>query len=432
MFQRSNIMHLIDLLKGGSLKRKFKTIDSFHYDGYRSNEKLLAEILKHAKTSVKYYSNIESKAEISDFPVINKNIIKDHYQDFFSNEFSLESLIPIQTSGSTGTPFTFYLDKEKKKHRAIEIAYYNSWADYKLGDKHILNAVGGKKSKLKLFLQNEILTNPLHLDGTWLENQRKLIKNGGVRFYIGYASAVDQFTKYCSSKGDSPKDFNLKGIIAIAEKLKESTRELAEKTFGCKVLSRYASAETGVLSHECPEEKKHHLNTAGYYIEILALDSDKTVGFGKIGRVVVTDLYSFGMPLIRYDTGDLAILSNEKCKCGRTSPIFEKLEGRAVENVTDPDGNLISWIAINDALWPYTEISEFQFIQLTKNSYKLKLVSNQKNKSDDKILRDYLGILGKSAKLELEYVDKIEYERSGKKPYIINQYLKDKLQLNTP
>lgn len=422
---RRILFNLSDKILGSPIKNKIKNIHRFHNDSSLSGDaKALEHILNHARQTVPFYKNLQLDLNIESFPVVNKKIIKSNKENFISDIYEIDKLYSATTSGSTGEPFQFFFDKEKLKYRTLEVIYHNSWANYQIGDKHLLNAVGGKKSLLKLFLQNEILTNPLYLDGDWLEYQRKVLKTKKVTFYVGYASAIEEFSKYCQKKGDSPEEFHLKGIIAAAEKLHENTRLRTEKVFGCPVLSRYGALESGVMSQECPEEKKHHINIAHYNVEILDLNEDKSAKPRELGRVVITDLFSKAMPLIRYDIGDFAILSAKKCKCGRTSPIFERLEGRSVENAIDSRGNLVSWVAINDALWPYTEIKEFQFIQKGKIDYELNLVSPEIDSYIDKISKDFQAILGQDIKLSIKFVDRIDRLKSGKKPYIINEYKK--------
>ncbi|MFO7970730.1 MAG: hypothetical protein R6U40_03160 [Desulfobacterales bacterium] len=318
------------------------------------------------------------------------------------------------------------MDNNKRLRRTVEVIYYNTWANYSIGMKHVLNAVGVHKSKLKLFFQNEIMVNPTKLEDDWLEKFRHSLKKRHVEFYVGYSSVIKEIAEYCLKKNDKSEDFSLKGIIATAEPLYENIRSEAEKVFGCPVLSRYAALEFGVLAQECMEGKKHHLNNAGYFIELLSLTSDKPVKRGESGRIVVTDLHSFAMPLIRYDIGDLAVKTDETCCCGRKGPVFESIEGRLVENIHDEKGGKISYVAVNDAMWSFDDIIKFQFIQKDKNNYLMKL-QTKSNFSDEKKLRQRIqNILGNGIKLSVKYVDDIPPLQSGKRPYIINEYLKSK------
>lgn len=425
---RKKLISFVDFITGGRIKKTMKEFDLPITNKKQLQQERLKNLLRHAITTVPYYKSYDNFESLTDFPVINKKIIKEHYDDFISEEYNKDSLIPVTTSGSTGTPFTYLFDKRKKRRRTLEVIYYNGWANYELGDRHLLNAVGSHKSKLKLFLQNEVITNPLHLDLEWLEKQRTALKNDHITLYVGYASAIQHFTEYCKKKNDGPADFDLKGIISIAENLDEHVRKDAETVFGCPVLSRYASLETGVLSQECQEEKNHHVNISSYAVELLSFDSDDPVNPGELGRVVVTDLFSYGMPLIRYDIGDVAMKAETNCSCGIGGPIFKKIRGRITDNVLDQDGNLVSWAAINVIIWPYKEIKEFRFIQTDRFKFELLLSTYDGTRVDKEIIKKFKELLGEKSEIDITYLEEIPSLESGKRPYIINRYLKNKSQ----
>lgn len=140
-------------------------------------------------------------------------------------------------------------------------------------------------------------------------------------------------------------------------------------------LGRYAAMEFGVLAHEWPEKTIHHINSAGYKIEVLSLTEDIPAGEGEVGRLVVTDLYSYAMPLIRYETGDLAVLSGvNACDCGRKGPVLLKLEGRESERIYDTAGSPVSPLAISIAARCVDGIMQYQFVQTGERTYAFKLV----------------------------------------------------------
>src|SRR5690606_35186909 len=111
--------------------------------------------------------------------------------------------------------------------------------------------------------------------------------------------------------------------------------------------SRYSTEETGVLAHQCRTAGGHHLNTASYVFEFLKLDADIPAEPGEPARIVVTDLFSYGMPLIRYDIGDVGVLGADSCSCGCQLPVLLEIQGREVEQVYDVVGQRVSPFAIN-------------------------------------------------------------------------------------
>jgi phenylacetate-CoA ligase len=155
------------------------------------------------------------------------------------------------------------------------------------------------------------------------------------------------------------------------------------------------------------------------------MGSDEQAGPGELGRVVVTDYFSDAMPLIRYDTGDTAILSERTCDCGLYGPVFEKIGGRFVENIHSTDGKIIHSMAISHLLTLSQNIVQYQFKQISQFDYLIKLIVKD-DFSDEETLRKKLkNVLGEKAKLSFEYVDTIEALPSGKRPYIINEYVKN-------
>lgn len=238
--------------------------------------------------------------------------------------------------------------------------------------------------------------------------------------FIGYASAIGALAEYCQAKGDSPHSFPLDAVITTAESQSDRTRATLRQVFDCPILSRYAAAELGVLAHECTRASRHHLNIASYVIEVLSLESDEPVSPSELGRVVVTDLFSHAMPLIRYDTGDLAILG-DACPCGLPGQTLQRIEGRIIEEVVEVDGKRISPFAINRAIKVLEDVVQFQFVQKGDRFYELRLVTLPSFHQEEFVRCRLLEILGADAELEVRYVEQIPPLPSGKRPYIINE-----------
>lgn len=386
------------------------------------NERL-KNLLDHACKTTKFYKEYKNSYNLEDFPIIEKNILKKEINNFISNKFNKDELVTTTTSGSTGAPFTYYLTKNKKYRQNSEIIFFNNWGGYDVGTKHGYVRVTKTKSKMKLFMQNEILMDPTSINNEWLEKQRQKLLNRGIESLIGYPSAILALAEYCNKKGDKPEQFNLKGIITSSETLYESTRNLIKETFGCDVISRYSTEEFGVLAHECTVENLHHVNELSYIVEILDVDSDKPVNPGELGRVVVTDLFSHAMPLIRYDTGDLAILG-EECNCNLKGMVLERIEGRSIETIYDTNGERVSAFAINGAMRDLNNVYQYQFVQESPLINTIKLCVSNEFRESEVIISRFKNILGDKASIKIEYVDEIPKLKSGKRPYIISNYKK--------
>ena len=414
----------LDFLKGSPIRSHIKDLEQAFANPTKGHElarERLEKFLEYACATTPFYKKFAGAKDLRDFPVIQKRTIKENYDDFLSSAYDRNDLVTTTTSGSYGTPFTFYLSKDKRVRQQAEIIFFNGWVGYRVGMRYAQVRVE-PRGRLLLFMQNGVFMNPTVIDEDWLEKQRQLLKNDGVEFIVGYPSAIMPIAEYCRSKGDKPGDFVLKGIITVSEVLSEADRESFERVFGCIVLDRYCSSELGVISHECAKFKRHHINFTSYKIELLEIGRDEPVEPGEIGRVVVTDLFSHAMPLVRYDTGDLSMWAKEGCSCGINVPTFERIEGRAIETVYDPSGKMVNSLAIVRCARGLDNIIQYRFIQKTRDSYICKLHVMPSFNEEDILRERFKKVLGPDAYINFEYVDSIPPLPSGKRPYVINEF----------
>lgn len=379
-------------------------------------------LLSYSVSKVPFYK-VNTDLVFEKFKVLTKSILKNNLDDFLSPDYSISELIKGRTSGSTASPMIFYLSREKKRQRIAELIFFNRWAGYEIGMKHALNSIGASKSKFKLLIQNEVLLDPSKLNKTTLKSFCDSIINGKVEFYIGYPSVLNQLATYIKKQ---KLDIKLKGIISTGEPLTETVRENVELAFRCKVYSRYSSLELGVIAHEC-EFRTLHVNGSNLFVEVLKFESDDPVNDGEIGRVVVTDFNNYAMPLIRYDTGDLASIENSNCKCGRKGKVIKNLEGRKVDFIVDSEGNKLSFAFLNTLIWPYHDkIVHYQFLQEVFGVIELSIEINTSNvKFVENLESDIKSNLSINTEFNIKVVDEIKPMKSGKKPFVINNYLKN-------
>lgn len=155
-------------------------------------------------------------------------------------------------------------------------------------------------------------------------------------------------------------------------------------------------------------------------MEILDLDKDVPVEDGILGRIVVTDLYNRAMPLIRYDTGDLGVMSHE-CECGYHGKVLKRVEGRRVDFITATNGNLLSPVTIINAMWEYNDLLQWQFVQHAEGEFEMKLnCSTSPYAREAEMLKDIKGYVGDDARIKITYVDEIPLLASGKRKCVLN------------
>ncbi len=209
----------------------------------------------------------------------------------------------------------------------------------------------------------------LHI-GTKIEDQVEWLQRQEPEYFLTYPSALREILLYSRRAGlRFPK---LRQVRTLSELLTPETRELCREVWGLEIADLYSTQENGYLAFQCSEQGAYHVQSEVAILEVLN-DSGAPCGPGEIGRVVVTSLHNFAMPLIRYAVGDLAEVG-EPCSCGRGLPVLNRILGRVRNVLVYPDGRK-AWALLGDMY--YTEIPDirqFQIIQRTVQDIEIKLV----------------------------------------------------------
>jgi len=410
--------------------KEIKEIDELDSNSSLVNnfiDKSLVNLLKHASTTTKFYKDFSNEINtLNDFPVINKNIIRENQDDFISKQYEKSDLVTISTSGSTGTPFVCYQNIEKKRRVNAEIIYYSEKVNYSVGDNLIflrsLNEANNK-TKFKQWIQNENLIDINNLNDQNIEKLLKQLekrtKNGSV--LLSYASTLDELTRFYN-KNNIMNTFNVKGMISGAEMLYDETRTAMEKLFDCQCVSRYSNQENGVLGQDELDNNIFIINQANYIVEIFKINSDELACEGEVGRIVVTDLHNYGMPMVRYDTGDVGSITFIE-RNGVKKKAISDFGGRKIDMIYDCDGNVVSPHKISVSFWAYPELKQFQFVQQNETEYFIKLNVDKKFVKEVELKNKMLSLLGEEAIIYIEQVEEIPALSSGKRKYIVNNWI---------
>ncbi len=427
---RRNVYWTLDFLRGSKVRKHYYDIKNMMENGTASSvleaqENYLSDILRYATKNVDFYKPYKSYSSLKNFPVINKNIIKEHYNDFQSNEYRNSKVINMHTSGSTGTPFVVRQDANKRNRVFAEMMYFWEKAGYRLGMKYVFFRIWTKtnrKSKITSFARNIVMSDIVNLDEVNLENIRQMLKkNKSEMMLLGYASTFENLANYLIKCKDAPDMFNVKTIISGSEVLMESTRKKLKGIFNCPVVSLYSNQENGMLAQECIESKEFHINTASYFIEILDVDKDEPVKAGELGRIVITDLFNRSMPLIRYDTGDLA-RAKEQPECGWNTKVVSQIEGRKVDMIYSTSGVPLSPLVWGSYMWKYDKLAQYQVIQEGRKEYTINLNGAEGIYPDKDVLQTLKGVLGNDAIITINHVNEIPVLSSGKFKRTICKY----------
>ena len=153
------------------------------------------------------------------------------------------------------------------------------------------------------------------------------------------------------------KDLSLQVGFVAAEMLPESLRSKLEEKFGMIIRQGYGTADIGCLGYECMLRNGMHIPD-DKIVEIVDPETGKQLPPGKTGEIVATT-FNKAYPLIRFGTGDLSILTETPCPCGRTSPRLIKILGR-VDQVTKVRGLFVHPGQVDEVASKHPQISKYQ------------------------------------------------------------------------
>ncbi len=414
---RNRLFFLIDKIMKKGIYNNVLDVEKKLDKGFASSD--LKSILIHAKSTVPFYEGNPDLNELTDFPIINKSIVRENVDRFIPKNKKKSDLIKVSTSGSSGTPMAFYRTSDKRIRQIAEVIYLSQSANYYFGMKHGFIRATHPKGKLSLLIQNEIHIDPTMLSDNNLEKIRNDIKK--MKIIIGFPSTLYEIALYCLKMGDTPQDFKLKGIISTAEPLLEKQKAVIQSLFDCPIQVRYATEELGLVAVQNPEEDYFTINEASFFVEILKIDSDEHCEENEEGRIVVTDFFSYGMPLIRYETGDIGRFVKKMIN-GKERKVITSISGREIEMIYTPKGEKISPFSINVMMKDVTGVIKFQFIQKDKDNYVMNVVPDFKSYNEIEIKEIIHSILGSDAKVKIQQVESIPTLPSGKTAYIVNEY----------
>jgi phenylacetate-CoA ligase len=250
------------------------------------------------------------------------------------------------------------------------------------------------------------------------EQQVNILKSLKANGFCGTPSFLLNIAEKAEEMGLNPKkDLNLRVGFVAAEMLPESLRSKLEEKFGMIIRQGYGTADIGCLGYECMKKNGMHIPD-DKIVEIVDPETGKQLPPGKTGEIVATT-FNKAYPLIRFGTGDLSILTETPCPCGRTSPRLLKILGR-VDQVTKVRGLFVHPGQADEVVSKHPQIGKYQVIVTRKEhkdemTFRIELKEEipqpQKLKEEiEKSIRDVMKVRG-----DVQFVPKGTISEGAKK-----------------
>ena len=408
---------------GRKIASRLKIFAEFEADSGRHSGRDLKKILNLAVSGTRFYSSIRSTA-LSDFPVVNKETIKSRLADFIVGGRVAKRWRLVSTSGSTGQPFKIYQSVNKVKSQRADVIAANMACGWRPGSPILYMRVWKEWNALSKLQRMVGRIYPIDGCDLGAERTQQIAREMALMnepfIVLGYGSSLDAFASNILKLGMTAIPTGIASCIAMAEPVSEQTRQIFRSVFNVSVYARYSNAENGIIAHQVPGISGYVINSRSFKVEVLRLDSDQPAAVGELGRIVVTDLFNFALPLIRYDTGDLGRKEVVAGKAGGQIAVLTQIEGRSLDCISTSDGAVISPHSIDYAIRNVAGFERFQFEQVGRASYRIIIIPTPEF-NPERVEDELKSVLGMDSTVCVEKVDSIPPEKSGKRPLVINR-----------
>ncbi|MDA8164862.1 MAG: hypothetical protein M0017_07520 [Desulfobacteraceae bacterium] len=201
-------------------------------------------------------------------------------------------------------------------------------------------------------------------------------------------------------------------LFTSSEMLDPATRRKIEKGFGTEVLDIYGSTEVKEVSWECPEHQGYHINSDWLLVEFI---KDGKPSEAPDAEILLTPLFNYGMPLLRYRVGDTGRALPGSCRCGRGLPLMAPSSGRQVDYFTLPDGSRLAPYAMTCAIEAIEGMRQYQIRQQARDRVEVRIVPTpQFDGAQESLIRQALAPLLPGVAIDIQLRPGLEKEKSGK------------------
>ena len=195
----------------------------------------------------------------------------------------------------------------------------------------------------------------------------------------------------------------------------QETRDICRQVFKADIADTYGAEEAGHFASQCPHCDEYHTSAETTHLEILRADGSHAAP-GEIGRVIVTSLYNYAQPLIRYEPGDLAEAGSERARCRRGLPSLRRILGRYRNVFRFRDGRIVSPSAGQFRLREFLPLKQVQIVQLDHDRVEICWLGDGEEHPVDlaALTERVCTVLRQRVEVSLLKVDAIERSPSGK------------------
>ncbi|MCB9252283.1 MAG: phenylacetate--CoA ligase family protein [Flavobacteriales bacterium] len=414
---------------------EIKEHDQWTKNEIRAFQKIKCEeMLDHAVKNVPYYRELwkdiketdpsKNHLNLKDWPILEKDTIRSNADAFIADGVDKSKLTHIPTSGTSGKPMNFYLDRYTITYwYAMYEARIRNWNGLKETDRwasvagQLICDIDQKEPPFWVWnsYMNQLYVSSYHITPKNISHYLKAFKKYKVEYLLGYVSSMYNLAAEGLKQNlEMPK---LKSAITTAEPLYDFQRTTIEEAFQCKVVETYSSCEFAFGSNAHPNGQIYLWPEAGI-VEVA--DQNGNIHESGKGEVLATGFLNKAMPLIRYRLGDTVNL-NTGIKGKPEFDYFEEIIGRTDDLVLTRDGKFVG--RLDPVFKSNIKIKESQIIQEDLLNFTVRIVPDIGFGEDDEksITSRLKDRVGQDIKVQFEKLEQIPRGPNGKFKAVVSR-----------
>jgi phenylacetate-CoA ligase len=403
----------------------------------RLQARKLGDLLRHAKQNVPYYRRLLEQTDVdrsngdplewlSRLPLLDKATIRANIKEMLWSE-APGGLYQHNTGGSSGEPLIFYFDRRRQGYDQAARIRTHRWFGVDIGDRELYlwgspieHSRTNRMRRIRDRLFNHRLVDAFNMSPDRMDQYLEEFSRYRPTCLFGYPSSLALLAEHALTRGVHIDARDLRVVFVTGEVCYPHHRQVIAEYFRVPVADGYGSREGGFIAHECPEGNLH-ITAENVVVEIV--ENGEVVPSGQDGEIVITHLDAYGMPFIRYRTGDRGRLKEGRCPCGRGLPMMDVIQGRATDFLYLPDGTIKHALSVIYPLREMKGIRRFCVMQSPDYSTRVLVVPepNGQTITTERVARRLRRIVDDQVDINVQFVDRIPITGSGKYRYVMSE-----------
>jgi phenylacetate-CoA ligase len=365
---------------------------------------------------------IDPSDVLRNLPLLTKSDVQLAGRAMISDRYRGRALAEVHTGGTTGKPLSVFCDRPTLQRNYAFFTRFKEQAGIGKGDRiatfagRTLVPMGASAPYWRHNRPaNTLLFSSYHIGLTTIPSYVCALAEFAPAMIDSYPSSIEPIARYIVEQNIT--SVRPKAVVTSSETLLPSVRAVIERAFGCRVFDHYGSAEMVALITQC-EAGTYHIVPEFGFVEVL--DAGRQVQPGETGEIVATGFINPVMPLLRYATGDHAVMGRGSCSCGRAGQTIERIEGRLDDVIVTPEGNLVG--RLDPIFKAVSSLHETRIVQDAEDHVRVEIVASSEFTSgmERALEAELRSRLGHGMRIDIVRVPSIERTASGKLRTTVN------------